>query len=125
MTQEVQSSFLDLLGEAEEARKRKVSREELIMTALQAVLPSLVEALEDTLAPCLGLNVTRRDDGGFLAILKRDLETQEQVMMAFGDDFPSALRKLNHSLNVKEWRKNKTWKERQAELKAEKSKKAK
>ena len=85
--------------------------------------PNVVDFLMDDLNPCLGLNVAWRPDGGFLAIAKRESEDQEQVIMAFGDEFFSAIRKLNHQLNVAEWRKNKTWKERQAELKAADKKK--
>lgn len=123
MSKQVDSDLRAAIAASQERRAQKVSREDLIMAALEAYLPHLVEVIEDMSDPMLGFSVSLRPDGGYLAIAKRESNVEEQVMMAFGDSFASALRKLNHKLNVGEWRKNKTWAERQEELKQSKSKK--
>lgn len=116
----MKQSIMERLAEEAAARRAKKESEpdpeEMLMSALAISIPWVVEAVEDLLNPCMGLNVTIRPDGGYLAIMKRENQSAEQVQMAYGDSFAGALRKLNHRLNAGEWRKNKTWAERQAEI---------
>jgi len=99
-------------------KAEKPERPELLMTALTMAVPNIVTVIEDSSDPMLGLNISRREDGGWLAIAKRENEDIEQVIMSYADSFEMSLVKLNHAIIMGYWKKNKTWKERQAELKA-------
>ena len=61
--------------------------------------------------------MTWRPDGGYLAIIKRETDAEEQVIMSYGDDFGAALMKLNHSMMEGDWKKNLTWEQRQKQKK--------
>jgi len=67
-------------------------------------------AVEDDFRPNTGLNLLRRDDGGYLAIIKRDDNLESQVMMAYGEDVFDALLALNRKVAKGSWRKDTPYK---------------
>lgn len=66
-------------------------------------LSNFVGMVDDPDDPCTGISFSRRDDGGFLVIMKRDNDMNKEIMFCYGEDFWLALLKANSQLAVKEW----------------------
>lgn len=64
---------------------------------------NLVGAVEDDFRPNTRLQFIRRDDGGYLAIIKRDNDLINEVMIAYGEDLWVALLAINKKLAASEW----------------------
>lgn len=89
--------------------ERQLERYNMLRGGVVSATNNLLGALESDSAPCTGLNLIRRDDGGFLAIIKRDNDLIAEVMMAYGEDVWSALLALNKKLARADWKVDTPW----------------
>ncbi len=98
--------------------QRAIERYDALRKGFVTSTSNLLGALEDDHRPNTGLTLSRRDDGGYMAVIKRMDELENQVMFAYGEDIFDALLKLNGKITKAEWKKDKTYAERLAEKKA-------
>lgn len=97
----------------EAARKdpyaRKAARYARIRSALATDLSNFVGFIEDNPEPCMGFTLSRRDEGGYLIVMKRVVDLEHQVMFARGLDIIDTLMEANGKLAAGEWRVNKPY----------------
>lgn len=89
--------------------EKAILRYNKLRDAWESVLGHVLYVLEDEMKPNTGLNITRRDDGGFLAILKRDDDMRKEVIMAYGDDQLDALLSLEKKVRGDKWKVDTPW----------------
>jgi len=90
--------------------QRAIERYDAIRNTLVGEVSNLLGAIEDDHAPNTGLSFIRRDDGGYLAIAKRNNDLVDQVVMAYGEDLIDALLNLNKKISAGTWKKDTPWK---------------
>lgn len=98
--------------------ERAIERYDKLREGFVTSTSNLLGALEDDHRPNTGLTLSRRDDGGYMAVIKRMDELENQVMFAYGEDIFDALIKLNGKITKADWKKDKTYAERLAEKEA-------
>ncbi len=67
------------------------------------------QCLTDDENPCTGFSLVIRPNGGFLAIIKRHKGISKEVMMAFDEDFISAMQQLEGKLGRDDFKEDTPW----------------
>lgn len=88
---------------------REIERYDNIRDALSREASAFLATVEDDFNPFTGLTLSRRDDGGYLAIAKRDRDLDKEVMFAYGEDVVSAIIELSKKLKHSDWKTDKPW----------------
>ena len=88
---------------------RKAARYERIRSALAADLSNFLGYIEDNPEVCMGFTLSRREEGGYLIVLKRVRDLTDEVMFARGLDIIDTLMEGNGKISAGDWKANKPY----------------
>ena len=89
--------------------QRAIDRYDNIYDTFASEVSNFLGFINDADNPCTGFSFSRRDEGGFLIVMKRMEDMTAQVMFARSDDVISTVIEANRKLSAGAWREAKPW----------------